>query len=66
MMEFIRARWKLVGERTQESPHSPGGCRVGRPGREQKQKGNKLVSRPDPNDKIPPGNELVTKPAPNC
>lgn len=23
-MEFIRARWKLVGEGTQGSPHAPG------------------------------------------
>lgn len=29
MMEFIRARWKPVGEGTQESPHAPG---VGKPG----------------------------------
>lgn len=61
MMEFIRARWKLVGEGTQESPHAWG---VGNPGHEQKQKRKISVSRPDSNDKIYPGNMLVTKPNP--
>lgn len=48
MMEFIRARWKLVGEGTQESPHTR--LRVGKPGRERRQKRNKPVSRPDSDD----------------
>lgn len=38
MMEFIRARWKLVGGRGPGKPTSPG---VGKPGCEQKQKRNK-------------------------
>lgn len=43
-------------------PACPG---VGKHGPEQKQKRNKSVSRPDPNDAIHPGNVLMKKPAPH-
>lgn len=63
MMEFIRARWKLVGGGgVPREPACPG---VGKHGPEQKQKRNKSVSRPDPNDAIHPGNVLMKKPAPH-
>lgn len=62
MIEFIRARWEPVGEGNPGKPTRPG---VGMPGHEQKQKRNKLVSRPDPNDKIYPAYVLVTKPDPH-
>ena len=51
-----------MGEGTQESPHTRPG--VGKPGRERKQKRNKPVSRPDPNDKIHPWNVLGDKAGP--
>lgn len=46
-------------------PGEPTCLGVGRPGLEWKQKRNKSVSRPDPNDKIHPWNALVIKMAPH-
>lgn len=62
MMEFIRARWKPVGEGTQESPHALG---VEKPSPEQKQKRTKPVSRPDPNDRIHPSECAGDKDSPS-
>ena len=59
-MEFIRPRWKLVGEGTQESPHAGSG--KARPGAEIAKE--QVREQAGPKDEDSPWECAGTKPAP--